>query len=195
MCIHVCVYKVGQRGLQLVVWKIIWKVINNNTRINCVSHTHICKPTFAPAIKLKVELLNQKVVNTFGFFTLFFKRFHFYLFIFREGKGERKKERERNINVWLPLTWLPTGALAHNPGLCPDWESNQWPFGSQAGTQSTQPHQPGWLWTLVKSVNSYYQMLSRKAAPTCTLSSCVRRCQLTKPCPWCCTSSYLIIWS
>ena len=25
----------------------------------------------------------------------------------------------------------PTGDLAHNPGMCPDWESNQQPFGSQ----------------------------------------------------------------
>ena len=32
--------------------------------------------------------------------------------------------------------------------MCPDWESNQQPltinpFGSQAGTQATEPHQPG----------------------------------------------------
>ena len=25
--------------------------------------------------------------------------------------------------------------------MCPDWESNQWPFGSQASAQSTKPHQ------------------------------------------------------
>ena len=37
----------------------------------------------------------------------------------------------------------PTGDPAHNPGMCPDWEPNQWPLGSQAGTQSTEPHQPG----------------------------------------------------
>ena len=37
----------------------------------------------------------------------------------------------------------PTGDLAHNPGMCPDWDSNQWPFGSQAHTQSTKLHQPG----------------------------------------------------
>ena len=35
------------------------------------------------------------------------------------------------------------GDLAHNPGMCPDWESNQQPFGSQSGAQSTEPHQPG----------------------------------------------------
>ena len=36
-----------------------------------------------------------------------------------------------------------TGDLAHNPGMCHDWESNQQPFGSQAGVQSTEPHEPG----------------------------------------------------
>ena len=37
----------------------------------------------------------------------------------------------------------PTGDLACNPGICPDWESNWQPFGSQARTQSTELHQPG----------------------------------------------------
>ena len=36
----------------------------------------------------------------------------------------------------------PTRDLAHNPGMDPDWELNQQTFGSQAGTQSTEPHQP-----------------------------------------------------
>ena len=31
----------------------------------------------------------------------------------------------------------------HNPAMCPDWESNQQHFSSQAGTQSTEPQQPG----------------------------------------------------
>ena len=37
----------------------------------------------------------------------------------------------------------PTGDLAHNPGMCPDWESNQRPFALRPGPQSTEPHQPG----------------------------------------------------
>ena len=41
----------------------------------------------------------------------------------------------------------PTGDLAHNPGMGPDWESNQWPFGLQASTQPTEPHQPGLCFT------------------------------------------------
>ena len=49
----------------------------------------------------------------------FFKKI-FYI----EGGEGREKERERNINMWLPFTWPPTGDLAHNPGMCPDWELN-----------------------------------------------------------------------
>ena len=38
----------------------------------------------------------------------------------------------------------PTGDLVGKPGMCPDWESNQQPFGLQArGAQSTEPQQPG----------------------------------------------------
>ena len=33
--------------------------------------------------------------------------------------------------------------LAHNPGMFPDWESNQQLSGLQSGAQSTEPHQPG----------------------------------------------------
>ena len=36
----------------------------------------------------------------------------------------------------------PTGDLARIPGMCPDWQSNRRPFGSLAGTQSTELHQP-----------------------------------------------------
>ena len=58
----------------------------------------------------------------------FFKK-RFCLFIFRE--------KERNINVWevhhLVASHIPsTGQLAHNPGMCPDWELNWQPFSSQA---------------------------------------------------------------
>ena len=60
--------------------------------------------------------------------------------------------RERNINVWLPLvrsllrTWPPTQAYA------PDWELYWLPFGSQAGTQSTEPHQPENVFLILVSV-------------------------------------------
>ena len=53
-----------------------------------------------------------------------------------------EKEIETDINVWLPFA-TSTGDLACNPSMCPDWESNWRPFGLQAGTESTELHQPG----------------------------------------------------
>ena len=63
------------------------------------------------------------------------------LFIFRERerKEERGGEKHRSVASCKTLT----GGLACNPGMCPDWESNQQPFVWQAGAQSTEPHQPG----------------------------------------------------
>ena len=55
-----------------------------------------------------------------------------FIFLLLERGEEREKERERNINVWLPLTCPPTEVLDCNPGMCPDWELNRWPFASQA---------------------------------------------------------------
>ena len=66
----------------------------------------------------------------------------FYLFIFRERGKEEKREGEKYPCVVTSST-PPTGHLAHNPGKCPDWDSNPRLFGSQAGTQSTGPQQVG----------------------------------------------------
>ena len=58
---------------------------------------------------------------------------------FRERGREGEREGEKHQCVVVP----PAGDLVSNPGMCPDWESNQRPFGSQASTQSTEPHQRG----------------------------------------------------
>ena len=50
-----------------------------------------------------------------------------------------------------------TGELARNPGVCPDWESNRGPFGSQASNQSTEPHQPGTPTSFLLVALSEYQ--------------------------------------
>ena len=74
----------------------------------------------------------------------------FYLFIFRQrGRvGERKGEKYQCVVA--PHT-PPTRDLACNPGMCPDWDSNQRPFALQSGAQSTEPHKPGLL-----PLNFYY---------------------------------------
>ena len=66
----------------------------------------------------------------------------FYLFIFREREREGGKRR-RETSTCGCLSCTPTEDLVCNPGVFPGWELNQQPFGSQAGTQSTEPHQPG----------------------------------------------------
>ena len=58
------------------------------------------------------------------------------------GIGKEEIEGEEHQCVVASHT-PPTGVLAYNTGMCPDWESNQQPFGSQASTQSIEPHQPG----------------------------------------------------
>ena len=64
------------------------------------------------------------------------------LFIFRQKGREGEREGEKHQSVFASHV-PPTGDLACNPGMCPDWELNQRPFGSQTGIQATEPHQPG----------------------------------------------------
>ena len=69
----------------------------------------------------------------------------FYLFIysliFREGGREGERAPGKHQCVVASRT-PPTGDLARNPGMCPDWELNRRPFGWQVSTQFTEPHQP-----------------------------------------------------
>ena len=57
--------------------------------------------------------------------------------------------RKGKINQLAPP--CPQLETCPNPGMCPDWESNQQPFRMQASAQSTKPHPPG-LYQLFKSV-------------------------------------------
>ena len=45
--------------------------------------------------------------------------------------------------MWLPLTHPILGTWPTTQACALDWELNWRPFGSQASTQSTKPHQPG----------------------------------------------------
>ena len=78
----------------------------------------------------------------------FFILFKYFIYLLLDRGEGREKKRERNIDVRekRPLVAShtpPTGDLAHNPGMCPDWDLNWWLFGSRAGAQSTEPHQQG----------------------------------------------------
>ena len=79
------------------------------------------------SMKKEIETINKNQEEMKNIISFFFKDF---IYLFLERGERREKERERNINVWLPHG-PPTGDLAHNPGMCPDWELNQSPFGLQ----------------------------------------------------------------
>ena len=64
------------------------------------------------------------------------------LFVFREGKGGEKRKRNMDTHQ-LPLAISQLG-LHRGPRHVPWHGMNWWPFSSQAGTQSTEPHQLGW---------------------------------------------------
>ena len=76
---------------------------------------------------------------------IFFKDF-IYLFLER-GEGKESVRYHCVVVSRVPST----GHLACNPGIHPDWESNQQPFGSQAHTQSTELHQPGLIFSFYKN--------------------------------------------
>ena len=61
-----------------------------------------------------------------SFFSL--KKKHFVYLFLESGKGGRKRGREIPVCGCLSP---PTGDRACNPGMCPDWKSNQQPFGPQ----------------------------------------------------------------
>ena len=71
--------------------------------------------------------------------------YHFlrFIYLFLERGEGKEKESGRETSVCGCLLCTPNWDLAHNPGVCPDWEWNWPPFGLQAGSQSTKPHQPG----------------------------------------------------
>ena len=60
-----------------------------------------------------------------------------FVFIFRERGREGEREGEKHQCV-VASCMPPTGDLARNPGMCPDWELNQRTLGSQDDTQSTK---------------------------------------------------------
>ena len=83
----------------------------------------------------------EKYCNFFKSNFYIFIYWKFYFFTFREREREAEWKGEKHQCVVASHT-SPPGDMAHNPGMCPDQESNQQLFGSKAGAQSTEPQQP-----------------------------------------------------
>ena len=85
-------------------------------------------------------MLLQKIRFTFSFGQavfhcvnvpqlFFFFKTLFILFLEKGREGETEGEKHQCV---IPFWVSPTGDLACNSGMCPDWESNHRPFGLQA---------------------------------------------------------------
>ena len=116
----------------------------------------------------------------------FLKKMLFILFLDRGREGEKQGERHQ----WVVTSCqTPAGDLACNPGMCPDWKPNWWPFSLQMGTQSTEPHQPGLAYLLFLFFNFYCYstrivcLFSPSLQPTPTESTSLPHLH---PPPWVC---------
>ena len=95
-------------------------------------HTYIYTHTYMHTFSI---LIYQQYITYFV--SLFFFFLRFYLFSFWEGK--RGEKHQCVVASHTP----PTGDLASNPGKCPRLGIELATVGSQAGTQSSELHQPG----------------------------------------------------
>ena len=136
-----------ERGFRTVI---TWLLCGQSSRLSYGAWETgtIGQVTLFRNFRLPSHLWHYSVLGMDSFFL------RFYLFIFR-GEG---REEGGNIEVWeinqsVASHTAPTGDLACNPGMCPAWESNWWPFRSQAGSPSTEPHQRG------LGINSYLALL------------------------------------
>ena len=84
------------------------------------------KHTFIPHLNCPIHLFylffHLGLLANFIIFFNFLKRF--YLFFFKEKGREGERQGEKHQCV-VASHMPPTGDLAHNLGMCPDWESNQ----------------------------------------------------------------------
>ena len=86
---------------------------------------------------IKPHLLEKKKKNSREFVDLFY--FFKKIFLERGREGEREGEKQQCV---VACCTPPVGDLAHNPDMCPDWELNWQPFGSQT---------PAKVWTYFKT--------------------------------------------
>ena len=121
--------------------------ILDNCPLSDMSLANIYPNLWLLFILLTLSFAEQKCF-LLSFVSFFYKKILFIYFLERgEGRegGGREREKDQCVRYinWLPLTLPQMGNLACNPGMCPDWGLNLRAFGSQAGTQSTEPHQLG----------------------------------------------------
>ena len=93
----------------------------------------------------------------------------------------RKRGRETSmsseIHQSVASCTLPTGYPLCNSGMCPDWELIWWPFGLQANTESTEPHQPKLFFLFID-----VRQREKETSLCCSTHLCIR--WLLLACAW-----------
>ena len=121
-------------------------------RKNCQKDSNIEAKTFKFLIKIVLNILHIYYTHCYlsswtANHQVFMLKFLFkILFIFRETGVDRERKaekhqcaKEQSVASHMP----PNGDPSSNPGMCPHWEANWWPFGLWDYTQPTEPHQSG----------------------------------------------------
>ena len=74
-----------------------------------------------------------------------------------EGKGRRKRGRETSICLYVvAFRVAPTGDLACNLGMCPDWGLNWRPFGLQPALNPLSYTSQGYIFVIKKGTSNFY---------------------------------------
>ena len=125
-------------------------------------YLHMCAQTYVylylsayacVCVNLLLVLCFWRILTVTDLFI--FKKIWFIYFRERGREQERVGGEHRSVASRMP----PTGDLTCNPDMCPDQESNQWPFGLGAVAQSTEPHQPE---LINNSLSAYIPSLKHK---------------------------------
>ena len=131
------------------LWKLRYSLFNNHA---CMFTFFIYLCFLIGCITLCTCLyVGMKWDDVYQNFFLIFKKI---LFIYFEGKGKRGRKRERETSLCGCLSYTPYWGPGPQPSMCPDWEPNWWPFGSQASIQPSEPPQPGQCQNILKPVNA-----------------------------------------
>ena len=99
-----------------------------------------CLVQFLGKCSVNVKSCPHEIQSCFLFF--FFLKI---LLLLDRGKGREGRGKETS------MCGCPIEDLAHNPGMCPDWELNQRPFALQFSSQSTEPQWPSFYDSLESS--------------------------------------------
>ena len=96
----------------------------------------------SPRTMCHIEWINKDTSNLVSSCEVFF--FFLILFLYFRQRGRERKKHQCVVASSTP----PTGDLACNPGMCPDWKSNRWTLVHRLALYPLSHTSQGLLWDL-----------------------------------------------